>query len=343
MRCCICGKETEILKKGMCESCFSKEMSSFSIDNVIKLKVCKHCGAFYLNKWEHGTIRETVTKTILHHLKPKKEFEIVDRIEDIEKDQIQIEFFCREDKIKVNINLLHMDEFVIREKLFTEIVFDYTTCPTCSRIHGGYYEAIVQIRREDSILDQKEREEIMEAIEEISDENAVSKIVNKKEGIDFYFISKKTALKTIESLRAKYSGKIKKSFETCGGDKTRVVSVLKLPKYKKGMLIEHKNEIFYVEGARKSLELRTLSGERKRFLWKNINMKEFKILKDPEFEDIMITEITPKRVQIMSLKNYETSYIKRDKIPKNIKIEVKKEYRAIRREDKLEIWWDYGY
>ncbi|MCD6127352.1 MAG: hypothetical protein J7J21_03125, partial [Methanomicrobia archaeon] len=64
---------------------------------------------------------------------------------------------------------------------------------------------------------------------------------------------------------------------------------------------------------------------------------------DPEFEDIMITEITPERVQIMSLKNYETSYIKRDKIPKNIKIEVKKEYRAIRREDKLEIWWDYGY
>jgi len=342
MRCCICGKETEKLQEGMCKSCFSKEKSPFSIDKNIKLQICKHCGAFYLNKWEHGSIRDMVTKTVLYYLKPKKNFEVVDRIEDTEKNQIEIEFSCREERIDVNIKLLVAEEFKVEEDLFSKIIFDYTTCLTCSRVHGGYYEAVIQVRREESILSKEEKEGIVETIEDINEENVISKIIDKKEGIDFYFISKKTAAKILEFLRSKYGGKIKKSFEVYGKDKSRVISVLRLPRYKKGMFIEHNNEIFFVEEAKKSLDVRTLSGEKKRFLWRNMHQKDFKVLKDLEFENVMITEITPERVQVMSLKNYNTFYFKKEDLPKDINIEIEKEYRAIRRENKLDIWWDYG-
>ncbi|MCK4636672.1 MAG: hypothetical protein KAT49_02205 [Methanomicrobia archaeon] len=342
MRCCICGKETEILQEGMCESCFSKEKSPFSIDKIIKLQICKHCGAFYLNKWEHGTIRDMTTKTVLYYLKPKKNFEIVDRIENIKKNQMQIDFSFRKEKTDVTIKLLAINGFKIEEDLFSEIIFEYTTCLTCSRVRGGYYEAVIQMRRKEGILDEKERDDITEIIEEITEENAVSKIINKKEGIDFYFISKKMATKTLEFLRSKYGGKIKKSFEVYGRDKSRAISVLRLPKYKKGMLIEHNDEILVVEEARNSLDVRTLSGERKRFLWKTVDRKEFTVLENPELENVMITEITPEKIQVMSLKNYDTFYLRKKDLPKDINIEVEKEYKAIRRENNLEIWWYYG-
>jgi nonsense-mediated mRNA decay protein 3 len=345
MRCCICGRETEKLQEGMCESCFSKEKAPFSIEKVIKLPVCKHCEKFYLGTWVEGTVEEIVAETVRYYLEPEEEFDTVEKVEDIPKNQMKIDFFPSEEKIEIAIELLAVrgpQEFTVRQQLITEILFEFVTCPACSRIRGGYYEAIVQIRREGIVLEEKKREEIIRAIKERIEPDEISRAVERKEGLDFYFVSKRTAKKMVNFLRSKYGGTIKESFEVYGKEKTRTTAVLRLPEYAEGMIVEYNDELFVVEDARGALDLRTLSGERKRFQWRNVDEK-FKIIEKPLYEDVMITEITPEKVQVMSLTTYETRYLERNSIPQDINIKIGKEYRAIRRENDLTIWWSYGY
>ncbi len=344
MRCCICGKETDRVKEGMCESCFSKEKSPFSIKRRIDIQVCKHCGRFYLGGWEHGTVHDIIQKAVFYYLEPKKMFEIVKKIKDEKnEDQIRIEFFRTEEKIDLDIELLTVHEFKIREELTSEIHLNYTTCPRCAKIRGGYYEAVLQIRRENTELTKEEREDMVRIIEGTHESEEVSKLTNRKEGIDIYFITKKAAKISLKRLKSRYGGSIKRSFERIGEEKYRTISVLRLPQYKEGMIVERQGELFVVEDAKDSLHLRTLSGEKKHFQWRDIEEDEFTILEKPKVVDVMVTEITPEKIQIMSLERYETQYIPQNELPEDINITVKKEYKAIRKGNRLNIWWDYGH
>ncbi|MEA1993829.1 MAG: 60S ribosomal export protein NMD3 [Euryarchaeota archaeon] len=343
MRCCICGKETEKIKEGMCESCFAKEKSPFSIKKRIKIPVCKHCGAFYLSKWEYGTVQEMIEAAVFYHITPERGFEIVEEINrDGGEDQIRVKFTQSEKEIDLDIELLAVNEFKIVQNLSSKIIIEHTICKRCSRVHGGYYEAILQLRRKDAVLTREEKEEIIDIVRKTNEKEKVSDLKDRKEGIDLYFISKRAAKKVLTLLRSKYGGSIKRSYEVYGQDKSRNITLLRMPQYKKDMIVEYDGTLWVVEKARNALYLRSFTGTKKRFMWRDADSDRFKII-EPVYEDVMITEETPDRVQFMSLKSYETFYLKSKDVPKGINIEIKKEYRAVRRKNKLEIWWDYEH
>lgn len=85
-----------------------------------------------------------------------------------------------------------------------------TLCPRCARESGGYYEAVIQIRGKDAYA---HAEEVARMVaREKGEYNFVSKVVNRKEGIDLYVGSKKVAEKVARKIERRYGIKPVRSY-----------------------------------------------------------------------------------------------------------------------------------
>ena len=70
----------------------------------------------------------------------------------------------------------------IEAERFVRLDKNVTTCPRCSRISGGYFEAIIQLRGDPKKV-AKSAESIMKRLEKLT---FISKTEEKEEGIDIY-------------------------------------------------------------------------------------------------------------------------------------------------------------
>ena len=82
-----------------------------------------------------------------------------------------------------------------------ELEFQKTNCQACSRRSSGYFEAIVQVRGEKEKIE-KLAQRIAIKLEKST---TISKTEEKKEGIDYYVVSKKTAGAVLSSLRLTFT------------------------------------------------------------------------------------------------------------------------------------------
>lgn len=92
------------------------------------------------------------------------------------------------------ITLSKNDKIKIKRKVNVEV--KYSICKECSRISGGYYEAIIQVRGNIEKIE-KISEKI---IRRLNKHSFVSKIEELKEGINIYAGSSKEALTIIKEL-----------------------------------------------------------------------------------------------------------------------------------------------
>ncbi len=79
------------------------------------------------------------------------------------------------------------------------IKLNYGICDECSRMHGGYYEAIIQLRGSNDFLEKEEKRIISMVHSSRMPRNFISKIVKVKGGKDIYLGSKKIAYKIVRS------------------------------------------------------------------------------------------------------------------------------------------------
>ncbi|MFA5382140.1 MAG: NMD3-related protein [Candidatus Micrarchaeia archaeon] len=187
-------------------------------------KICPKCGASSNNK---EFIDSFCVDCIKIKLEPPKEIEVylckecnkfrinniwvpfsLDLLEKEIKKQTKgdfdnmVLFFDEEKKIGELKYTVLVGDNVVEIKKSIEIDIHNDLCRDCSRLRGGYYEAIIQIRGEDANKIEKLSEKIKKLI--IREGIFVSKTVNLKEGIDVFVSNKLKSIEILTELKLKF-------------------------------------------------------------------------------------------------------------------------------------------
>jgi nonsense-mediated mRNA decay protein 3 len=176
--CYLCGKK--VSEGNLCEECFLK-MKSIAVPEKIEIEICKRCSAIKSGKfWKKAEIKEVV--------------------KDFVKKECSVD--VRDGKAYV-IMRIPFGEKLLEVKKEIEIVPKKSICNSCSKLAGGYYESVLQVRNFDKIN---------EILSVAKSENFYVK--NVKEGIDLYFLRKSSAERVAKKLKKMFKNiEIKKSFK----------------------------------------------------------------------------------------------------------------------------------
>ncbi len=215
--------------------------------------MCSGCGARYTRgKWEDfGNIDDIVIKTtedaLLVH-QSAQEIEIY-----IEPRALTPYLY----RARVEVDAIVIDRLFHKE-LETEVRIIREACDMCSRISGGYFEAIVQIRATDRNPEDNEKKRCEEIADDVlkrmrlkGDRMAfISNTSEVKEGIDLYIGSANAARHICKEVNSQLGGRFSES-ETLQGrkdgkDMYRVTFSLRLPKFMKSDIIEYKDKIIEI-------------------------------------------------------------------------------------------------
>src|ERR1051326_4088179 len=143
MFCVECGKESgDALVGGLCHECLQRRTPVASLPLTVDLEVCAHCHSRKRGEiWLRGQ----------------------DRVEPIVEDAVRevLVVDARMRRPRVAISVVPEDErnFTVRAvvdgaiegvalhgEASTRARLKNATCLRCSRLHGGYYESVVQVR-----------------------------------------------------------------------------------------------------------------------------------------------------------------------------------------------------
>ncbi|OGI12212.1 hypothetical protein A3K64_02675 [Candidatus Micrarchaeota archaeon RBG_16_36_9] len=190
--CFLCGKRTEKLVKGYCEDCYKKKFQLIEVPKEVDLTLCARCNQTKERfKWT-----ENDTEKILR-----------DRINVLGKN-VGIRIEIDEEDAKVHAKgLLEGSKNPKEEVHEVKLKIRKTTCPTCSRKAGKYYESTVQIRGNLTNED-------MDAVDDVVlERGGFYRIKEVRGGYDLFVSDKSLAKKIAEVFKNRHKVEIKKSFK----------------------------------------------------------------------------------------------------------------------------------
>ena len=201
----MCGRESEV---GLfCSECYLKKNLKIELPSLIELQYCRSCQSYLLGgKWvkdlqeEEAVLRATdsAMKTNVKRLDKAGVLQI--RVEEATKEyHVTVAFVLGDSEVK--------KKTIVRIKK--------VTCPDCSRMVGGYFEAVLQMR---GGVSKDIVENIVSQVEKHKDRlSFVGEVKRVQGGYDVYLGSKKSAEKIVKGFRGQ--AKIKKSFKQVGLDR----------------------------------------------------------------------------------------------------------------------------
>jgi nonsense-mediated mRNA decay protein 3 len=236
---------------GLCQTCYDKDHPLIEFSSPLPLEICKRCSSVKIaGDWK--TIRaksdedereKQVGLLLDKEIKPLVKGGSLTLEEEKRLDRVlhlRVHASGRSDP--------SLDEH--HEEYPLEIRFTNSICETCSRISGGYYEAILQIRAEDRPVTKEEEK----AITRLARERTVSAygkdplafildIMEDKFGFDIYFGSDHLCKRISEELELLYLAERKDNYklvsqERGGKGKYRTTTLLRLPRYTIGDFVE---------------------------------------------------------------------------------------------------------
>ena len=211
--CPKCGKETDLLIEKTCADCFLMGKKIFTVKKP-NISQCKHCQRLFISGEENHFDQEIIAQNIASH---------VDFIEELEQPKVFVELEKKTDLdyvAEVKVEGLLTDK-VVEQKKILNFALREVNCDACMKLHSDYREAILQVRSEDK----SNKPQLLELIEGLLKiENAkdplsgASKIVELKNGYDFWIGSKKAAVKVSRYLEKLYKTKMIVSKKLIGED-----------------------------------------------------------------------------------------------------------------------------
>lgn len=247
MRCAVCGGEAVI--EGMCVNCYMERHTLFWIDDIIELVKCPKCERFNVEKtWKDIDFDSAVFEEITSRIRVHPSF----NVEDVEINPLTSGEFG-----KYSVRLSgDVEGYDVEEEKIVEVRVKTRTCEKCTMISGGYYEAIVQIRADNRDIESFELEKVRDIIERILEREKdnkkafVSKIVERKEGVDFYFGDKNLGRKVSREIVKALGGKIVESRKLHtrkdGRDLYRYTFAVRLPCYRIGDVVREGEKVCIV-------------------------------------------------------------------------------------------------
>jgi nonsense-mediated mRNA decay protein 3 len=256
--CPRCGKET--VQEGLCEACFLEKYVVFKVPQVMEVTICSQCPSYKVGElWvstKLKTYEELAKKSADRNLRLA-----LDINKEVRKPGIHItsDFF--------NPNILRAHVTVegaiegrsVSTEADVEVRIRKESCNVCSRISGGYYEAIIQIRAKDRLPTKAElkrslkiADDIMAKAEKAGDRLAfVSDVFELPEGTDIYIGSTTSGRQIARAIADDMGGTIIESPKLVGAREGkglyRVTFAVRLPGIIPGDIVRMHGSLVLVE------------------------------------------------------------------------------------------------
>lgn len=295
MFCVECGKETDKLHDGLCINCYLKKEEFFSPPKKLDVFVCKNCGALKLNKkWmKEDVIENFLKKYVRKGVKDVKINFMPEKGEVIFKGVINGANIEKKKKIEVRVK--------------------NSICDICSKIKGGYFEAILQVRGEES-LTKKEIERIDDIVYKKLGEKSRAFITKREErhgGIDYYMGDKHFAADIAKILKEIFQAEMNISPSLVGKkdgkEVYRITYGIRMPAYSKGSYIEFEEKVYKIKDIGKKIHLYDLITGKDVYIYRK-DMKKAKIL-DAEEKEAIVLSTKEKEVEIMDPETFKNRII----------------------------------
>ncbi len=251
--CPKCGKDTDIFFVNICRECFVGNRSLIECPAVLNSRICPTCGSvFKKGRWfvredEKSVIRECAKESL------KTDVEASNLVLKLTPEQIDYSRYRVHIEASGNIKGAPVD--AVTE---TEVRISWETCDTCSRISGGYFEGIVQIRADKRIPTEEELKKCIAVAEDValhSQEKGerlafIAKTVKIDEGFDIYVGLNRLGKQICKAIVNVFGGKYKESPKLVGQkngeDLYRITFALRLPEFVRGDIISVDNKVIEV-------------------------------------------------------------------------------------------------
>lgn len=257
--CPKCGKKTDELFDSLCRACFTKGVKLIDTEKLaipIRVNVCEICGGYFKDKGagkERTSIEEVVTDAIRKDIRERYGHECNVRVEVLGGNELK----DTENRVIVSLRVkAEIKGVEIEEMGEIAVNLKRGTCERCSRITGGYYAGIVQIRADDRIPADEEltmAEEI--AYSGLGDADFISKETKLKEGLDIYVSSMECGRRISRQIVKKLGGGFSESRKLYGRkdgrNVYRVSFSVRLPAFTEGEKVEIGDKVFSVVKVRK--------------------------------------------------------------------------------------------
>ncbi len=252
--CPECGKQIAP-ESELCSRCYADSIDAFSLPDSVGLSVCSSCGSFDVGEgW--NSLDEAVPEAELVMQAVERELKAhVDALDP------SISLACRQidtGRYEVDVDFSAKVRGVhVRETEAVSVSIDRTTCTTCSRRSGGYYESIVQVRASGREPDESELERAVEVAYGVAGrdygdrDTFVTKTQEVEGGVDVYMSTTKAGRQVAEKLSQEYGADVGESATLVGereGDEVyRVTYAVELPRFVSGDIVEVEDDALLVE------------------------------------------------------------------------------------------------
>lgn len=316
--CPKCGKNADVFYENVCKNCFIKDKKLLECPAVLFSKICPVCGSVYKRgKW---SAREDENETIIECVKGSLK---------LDNQVSNLELTLSPKQLDYSRYRVHIDakakikDMPVELEQDTEVRISWETCDTCSRISGGYFEGIVQIRAEKRLPAKEELgrcKEIAESVSARSREKGdrlafIAKTEELGEGIDFYVGSIKLGKQICRAIIDVFGGKFTESPKLVGQkngeDLYRITYALRLPEFVRGDIISADDTVIEVQTCGKhvsGIDLET----GKRFIENFNDLMEIKKLGNwlNAVSAVLVAD-EDKTIQVLDPETYETVTVKR--------------------------------
>ncbi|MDW7776072.1 MAG: NMD3-related protein [Methanosarcinales archaeon] len=244
--CPVCGRPSEQQIDGRCKDCFLRTITLASIPQVVRTIICPVCAA--VKKGKHWEKREREIEDLIH--------EGIEQALNIDPQAHDVSTSITLSSSNPAIHRAHITITAdikgvqAQSQLYTEVRISKETCDACSRMAGGYYEAVIQIRAEGRFPDKDEQQQMLELVEEIVKRqymrgdtlSFITNIQELPEGTDVYLGSNNTARQAVrtavERFGCRYSESPSLAGKKDGKDIYRITYSLRLPRLVPGDIIK---------------------------------------------------------------------------------------------------------
>ncbi len=273
MFCVECGAEGPTYE-GLCAKCFSKKHPVVDPPQFLDIDRCTSCGSYRLGSGWSKMDRDMAISRLLRESVPARApfqrvtFTHVAREEDTNNLALTVKALGRFEDLEV------LRDFRVRARIKPSL------CEICQKQKGRYYEGILQVRGDGRELTSREARAVRTFVAARVDrsrepEAFVSRIEEVHGGLDFYVSTNAMGKTLARELADAFGGTMAASPKLFGQKEGRevyrVTSLVRLPAFRPGDVVRHKDLLAEVIAMRPFVLLRDLStGETRRFKPKDV-------------------------------------------------------------------------
>jgi nonsense-mediated mRNA decay protein 3 len=254
--CPHCGEETDELIDDVCKDCFIRTFKAVEALPELEIRVCPNCGAYYQRgNWIEGDLQKGITDEVLRNIKVSDMFE---------KSEIKVDCELGEPPGGIVPAVLRIEGEIFNQSIKEEHNFNIKikreSCVRCSRMSGGYYEAIVQIRTEGRRPSREEIDSCLVILAERVEGHAsfVTKMLDVKGGVDLYIASKSAAQDGAREIIKRFGGERRVSPKLIGRrggrDLYRLTILVRLPRFVSGDIVYFRGRVVLLTSISKHTE-----------------------------------------------------------------------------------------